>query len=371
MEDVTIWRRGVTTLLEQCRERMSPDTYDGLAGKVALQRAIDRVSDEASIAGDILVALHDIGQYLTHDERRRLNALIKGPVDPRSEIREANVRVRAPRATRKGSSPDVLVIAATQLEYDVAAELAGVTRDLEQRRRNVGEYIAIDLGLTHCSTWLLRCKAGAIGPNGAAIRASAAITELSPRPFAVISVGIAYGLQRRSQQIGDLLVAEQLCLYEVERRGATRRISRGDRPSASGVLLDWFHSARADWPLAGGIANSRAPRFHSGLLMTGEKLVDDPEFVSDLLAIEPEAVGGEMEGAGIYSAAVPKQTNWGVVKGICDWGYDKDSRYQEIAARNAFDFVYHALDQPVVKRALRASRDRGGQRGSTRTKLRR
>jgi nucleoside phosphorylase len=272
------------------------------------------------------------------------------------------VQGRTPRAARRRPSPDVLLLAATQLEYDVAADLAGVRRELEQRRKNVGEYIALDLGLRHCSTWLLRSKAGAIGPNSAAIRVSAAISELSPAPFAVIAVGIAYGLQRSSQHIGDLLVAEQLCLYEVERRGATRRITRGDRPSASGVLLDWFHSARADWPLASDTPKASWPRFHSGLVMTGEKLVDDPDFVDDLLAIEPEAIGGEMEGAGIYSAAVPKHTNWGVVKGICDWGYDKDSRYQEIAARNAFDFVYHALDQPVVTRALRrGSRGPGSQ----------
>jgi hypothetical protein len=64
--------------------------------------------------------------------------------------------------------------------------------------------------------------------------------------------------------------------------------------------------------------------------------------------IEPEAIGGEMEGAGLYVACQDKKVDWILVKGICDWadgekGQDKESR-QKTAASNAAAFVVHTLE---------------------------
>jgi nucleoside phosphorylase len=100
-------------------------------------------------------------------------------------------------------------------------------------------------------------------------------------------------------------------------------------------LLDRFRSGDNDWQYA---------PTHFGLVLSGEKLVDDLTFREWLLKIEPEAIGGEMEGAGLYAAARNAKVDWILVKAICDWADGtKNDDAQQLAARNAAQFVLHVL----------------------------
>jgi hypothetical protein len=91
--------------------------------------------------------------------------------------------------------------------------------------------------------------------------------------------------------------------------------------------------------------------------------VDSEDYVSKLRALEPEAIGGEMEGGGMYVSCHEKKTDWILVKGICDWASnkaeDKEAR-QILAAKNAAEFVYHALtfSDEVVDGETEESADR-------------
>ena len=60
--------------------------------------------------------------------------------------------------------------------------------------------------------------------------------------------------------------------------------------------------------------------------------------------LAPEAIGLEMEGAGLYSAANKRKVDWIIVKGISDWGFNKSDRWQQLAATNAAEFVKHTLN---------------------------
>jgi nucleoside phosphorylase len=60
-------------------------------------------------------------------------------------------------------------------------------------------------------------------------------------------------------------------------------------------------------------------KVHFGLILTGEKLVDNIDFRNQLGQFEPEAVGGEIEGAGLYVACQDKKVDWILVKAIRDW----------------------------------------------------
>ncbi len=162
-------------------------------------------------------------------------------------------------------------------------------------------------------------------------------------PSAVIMVGIAFGRDEQKQTIGDILVSQQLCLYELTRVGKDTRILRGDKPHATSWLVDLFKSASLLW---------NGPRVLFGVVMTGDKLVDNLEFRDQLYTLEPEAIGGEMEGAGLYVACHEKKVDWILVKAICDWGngnktYDNVAR-QQTAAQNAAAFVLHALQSVPV-----------------------
>jgi nucleoside phosphorylase len=85
----------------------------------------------------------------------------------------------------------------------------------------------------------------------------------------------------------------------------------------------------------------------AGLLLSGEKLVDDTSFRKQLRKAESEAVGGEMEGAGVAAAANREKTPWIVVKGVSDFADGKKKvkkrERQARAARNAADLVLEVL----------------------------
>lgn len=265
-------------------------------------------------------------------------------------IKTVEARVRQDPGSPQANSPAILVLTAADVEFKAAIELAGVRDSLTERRRNVGGYVFVDLGF-EVPVWLFQCRAGSGVAGGSLSRTHEALSILNPKPFAVLAVGIAFGLRKSKQALGDLLLAEQLQCYEPERRGKYV-IKRGDKPSASTILVDWFRNCYHDWHHN----NQNRPRLHKGLVVSGEKLVDDPEFVKGLLDSEPEAIGGEMEGAGLYAAAYASQTHWTVLKAICDWGIGKIDDAQEFAARNALDFVYHLLSQPFLVDAVKKDR---------------
>jgi nucleoside phosphorylase len=85
------------------------------------------------------------------------------------------------------------------------------------------------------------------------------------------------------------------------------------------------------------------------LLLSGNKLVDNVDYRRQLTALAPDAIGGEMEGFGVYSAAARKNVDWVVVKAICDWAdgrkrVRKKARQTEAATRSA-EAVLHTLER--------------------------
>jgi nucleoside phosphorylase len=189
-------------------------------------------------------------------------------------------------------------------------------------------------------------------PGGALSAIGRAIDTL--KPGAVVMVGIAFGVNPRQQRIGDVLVARQLSLYDLQRVGTGAEgqfeiVLRGDRPSAPGSLLEQFRHGALGWPPTPQDAGGQPPRVHFGLVLSGDKLIDHQDFSGQLLRFEREAIGGEMEGAGLYIAASERRVDWMLVKAICDWADGKKGRnkdqHQEHAARNAAQFTLHTIQQ--------------------------
>jgi nucleoside phosphorylase len=164
-------------------------------------------------------------------------------------------------------------------------------------------------------------------------------------PGAVIAVGIAFGINEKKQAIGDILLSKQLRLYDLQRIG-NEIILRGDKPHASTRLINFFDGvAQTSW--SGGTVRS-------GVILTGDKLIDNIDYRAQLIGLEPEAIGGEMEGAGLYVASQDHKVDWIVIKAICDWGDGQKSKNktarQKKAAKNAAEFVVHALQQVPLLR---------------------
>ena len=76
----------------------------------------------------------------------------------------------------------------------------------------------------------------------------------------------------------------------------------------------------------------------------GKKYID---YRDQLLAVEREAVGGEMKGAGLYVSSHEHKVDWIVIKAICDWADGHKSKNktarQKKAAGTAAQFVIQAL----------------------------
>ena len=241
-------------------------------------------------------------------------------------------------------SVDVLLVTATDVEGQTVIDLFQQETGTEFQRRFLGNKTYHNLGIVGDATiYMIQTEMGSGGPSGSLLTVQEAINTLSPA--AVIMVGIAFGVNEEKQQIGDVLVSQQLWLYDLKRVGTDAHgemhISpRGDRPSASSRLLDRFRSGKIDW-------NGAEIRF--GLLLSGDNLVDNIDYRNQLLKFESEAIGGEMEAAGLYSAAQRYKKDWIVVKAICDWADGNKSkeknRRQKLAAENAVRFVIHVLQQ--------------------------
>jgi len=124
-------------------------------------------------------------------------------------------------------------------------------------------------------------------------------------------------------------------------------INRGDRVTASENLLDKFRTGESDW---------HSPKVHFGILLCGEKLIASKSFLDRLLDIEKEAIGGEMEGSGLYTAARKAKIDWIIVKAISDWADgSKNDKMQPIAAMNAAKYVRHVVNQGGLKEQIEAT----------------
>ncbi len=234
------------------------------------------------------------------------------------------------------SYESILIATVTKVEAQTILETFSKASGKEWCRRIIGDKTYYDLGIHGgVPVFMVQSEMGAATPGGALLTVSRAIRNLQPQ--AVIMCGIAFGLHQDRQQLGDILIAKQIQCYEFRKTDIQRnQIARGDCATASERLLDRFRSGDNDW--------KEEAQTCFGLVLSGEKLINDPGFRDSLLKEEPEAIGGEMEGAGLYAAARDAKVDWILVKAICDWADGaKNSDSQSLAARNAAQFLLHVL----------------------------
>jgi nucleoside phosphorylase len=184
---------------------------------------------------------------------------------------------------------------------------------------------------------------GSGGPGAMQQAVDKAIRALNPG--AAIAVGIAFGVSEQMQDIGDILLSTQIQLYDLHRAG-TEILLRGDKPHATPRLINHFNVFnQIKW---------RGAKVRPGLILSGETLIDDKDYRDQLMKLQVEAIGGEMEGAGLYVASADHKVDWIVIKAICDWAdgnknVNKKQR-QRKAAKNAAKFVVESLKYAALNR---------------------
>jgi len=252
------------------------------------------------------------------------------------------VNVASNPQTNMNEQTDILLVTVTKIETQAVLQMAEELVKKKSSKHFRNNLTFYELGLIGgARTWLVRSEMGAGGPGGAIITINDAIEQLKPK--AVVMVGIAFGIEPDTQPIGQILVSRQILDYELQKIGSTKDgkaklIPRGDRPQASPRLLNRFRDGDLDWD---------GTKVDFGLLLSGSKLIDNIDYRDQLRELEPEAVGGEMEGSGLYAAAAAKKVDWILVKAICDYadGHKREGKQekQKNAAKNAADFVLHVI----------------------------
>ena len=192
----------------------------------------------------------------------------------------------------------------------------------------LGRLAGADVMLAQCP------QAGGAGPNGMTLFASRVLRSCDPDY--VILTGICYGLWEERQQIGDIVVSQRLENIDPVLRLKSRKIAMGHRVPASGRLLSLFMAATVDW---------QKPRVFFGLMLGSDSVYDSMAHRERLKREHPDAVGGEMETVGVYSAAAEHGRDWVAVKAISDWGMDMTDEHQDRAACNAARFVVHTIQR--------------------------
>lgn len=184
---------------------------------------------------------------------------------------------------------------------------------------------------------------GTEGPTGATLSVESTLRLWKAK--IALYVGIAFGASPEKQLPADVLVSEQLIPYEFQRVGANI-LYRNPVPPASAVLLNRFRTA-LEWSFKR--PNGTMCKVHIGPILSGQKIIDNQELKKQLLTQYPRAVGGEMEGAGLWAAADRYKVEWLVVKGVCDWGDgSKHDHFQSMAAASAFSLCKHVFSDANV-----------------------
>lgn len=231
----------------------------------------------------------------------------------------------------------VLIVTATQIESITFFNVFENKRN-KAKHKSINKITYWHFGAIGNSDILMikQSDMGSSKVSGSALTIKEAIDSINPSY--IIMVGIAYGLKKERQEIGQILVSRELENYESAKILKKEKISRGYKIPAGTILKDRFDNATLKY---------RATKVELGLIVSGDLLVDSEEFINELKNRYPEAIGGEMEGTGLQTSCHRENKEWILVKGICDWGYNKQhpnkDKDQELAIKNVCDFLIYTF----------------------------
>jgi len=241
---------------------------------------------------------------------------------------------------------DFLIVTATPIELEKSIQhLQPFEDEIIKTYSGDNTFYCGLYGLYSCAI-VKTNQMGAILSGAAFQTTNESIAVIEPK--AVIMGGIALGKSSNKQKLGDILVSKSIVYYEQTRVNEGGGFDyRGPKPEASRFLINRLtQEALHQYSFNDVVKTSNVL---SGPLLTGEKLIDDAGFKAVLFEQFPDAIGGEMEAAGIYAACHNKSIPWIIVKSICDWADgNKDKTFQAEAAHIVFSFIHKSLDSSIA-----------------------
>lgn len=167
----------------------------------------------------------------------------------------------------------------------------------------------------------------------------------------IIQLGMAFGIARGPQSLGDVLVSTSLLPYD-KRDIKFSNTAPGYFSDYSALEIEPARPALVQRCLREKARTKFGFAIHVGAMLSGAARIHCATFRDELYGTVPHGnepiVGGEMEGVGLLAAAVKADDPaWCVVKGICDFADEKRAEEIKIgltvAPQNAAHFVLSSL----------------------------
>lgn len=239
-----------------------------------------------------------------------------------------------------GQGVDVLLVTATEVERDAVIRRMVSPDDSDPILKvPLGDLVYFLGRIGESIVALVMSRIGAGLRDGSGFTIDEAIRACHPR--AIIAVGIAWGMDTKRFRIGDVLISSRIIPFDIARRQDGGDIHRSPQPEAGRLLLNRFRNETA-WHFER--PDGYVCKYKDGPILSGESLVDSLEFKKGLHTQYRDAIGGEMEGTGVYGASAKHRSEWIVVKAICDWGDGtKHDNHQTLAAAAAVSLVEQVI----------------------------
>lgn len=179
--------------------------------------------------------------------------------------------------------------------------------------------------------------------SGAARDTVKDIVESFGKNILIISAGIAFGLKKNEQKLGDILVSQIFYEYDISKIKINKTYYKAIPLEINETLFNKF-SQENKIEMDGTKYN-----IFKGEILSSEKLVNNPVFREELIQEFPDAIGGEMEGAGIYRTTKEYGIPSILIKAISDWGDGtKENDFQMQAAKISFEYIQQVLHKKDI-----------------------
>ncbi len=213
------------------------------------------------------------------------------------------------KATSANQGIDFVLVTALEEERDAVLDILPGYRKLPPLEDDIRTYFQAELPVTFpdgkTGTYqVIVMPLLGMGRIQAAAATKDAITRWHPRY--IVLVGIAGGLATQGVSIGDILIADQIVDYELQKLTPHGPQVRWEVQPANPRLMgacrnfmgeSWQELVRLERPEQG------KPQRHIGPIASGDKVIAFGEVLERYRAVWPKLIGVEMEAAGVATTA--------------------------------------------------------------------
>ncbi|WP_165586869.1 5'-methylthioadenosine/S-adenosylhomocysteine nucleosidase family protein [Mycobacteroides abscessus] len=298
--DLSAWRQAVEFLIGP----------NGDLPALRLWEAYEQIADTSQYS--------DFGaREVLCSEVRRACRIIPQRSDWRTNIlalADALQRKNKKSDEKKGRRMRILITYANEREYQ------GILDSMEIDPGSIGEPIFGDAVAydrlpprNGVELFLVQTETGSVGAGSSQATIHDAIDKI--RPDLVAAIGVGFGLIDGDDIGGTVLIATHMREYERVRVGTNKDGGLNLRERGEYRKVDPIELQRLRM-----VARRSGVKYEVGEIVSGEKLVDWDPLRKLLKKRFPDAVGGDMELAGIVAACSRKHVTWLFLKAISDKG---------------------------------------------------